>query len=207
MTDPMSAIPTWEDCHAAGMTAHQAAVARGSCKTSAYGWSARAGVKWADGRYTIAAARPARKLAPLWQDCWNRGLTARQAMAEIGTLSLEQAKRWASSMGVSWPPDPLMKYGYPNVVDLPRLPPITDPAELDPVACREMWAAMVAHHLNDLACGMLAIKQGSKPRAVTERERAETKRWVRSKDFSICATLAGIDPEATRDRLHARGLL
>lgn len=56
--------PTWEECHAAGMTARQAAEARGVTYSAAYQWAAKAEKKWADG-YTpevrAAHAERARK--------------------------------------------------------------------------------------------------------------------------------------------------
>lgn len=46
----LSRVPTWAECHAAGMTASQAAQARGRHKSCATAWARRRGLRFADGR-------------------------------------------------------------------------------------------------------------------------------------------------------------
>ena len=43
--------PTWPELHAMGMTARQAAEARGVNVRTAYGWAERQGVKWKRGTW------------------------------------------------------------------------------------------------------------------------------------------------------------
>lgn len=200
--------PTWDTCWQAGMTAHQAAIARNSRTQAAYAWSSANGKKWASNqRGNINASGQVRKLEPLWRDCWQRGLTARQAMAELDVSNLESAKRWANHAGVSWPTEPGVNTGYPNKADPPRLPPITNPADLDATACARMWACKIGLMLQNLTGQAVVMSQGARPRDVTDLARQDAASWFKSRDFAAIASMIGIDPEATRDRLKKRGAL
>ncbi len=206
--EPTPPRPSWLECWRLGMTAQQAADARGVNMRAAYQWASYTHSTWANARRgNKNAAGQTRALSPLWHDCHKRGLTARQAMAELGVTSLESAKRWASRFGVVWPPDLDVNTGYPNKVDLPRLPPITDPAELDAEACRRMWACKIGLMLQDLTGTAVVLSQGSRPRAVTKRDRNAARYWFRSRDFDAIASMIGLDPQAVRDRLQQKGAL
>ncbi len=86
-------IPLWADCHARGMTAQEAAQARGVPIQNAYNWANRNSI-------SFDSLRKRRRQA--WIDCHAAGMTAPAAARRLG-LSKVAAYKWAASNGKKWP--------------------------------------------------------------------------------------------------------
>ncbi len=69
--------------------------------------------------------------------------------------------------------------------------------------CRALWCECLSLLIDDALRGV--PKEGGKSAEVCIRETEETRRYltIRNRDFDTVCTFAGVDPEATRDRLSA----
>ena len=87
-------IPSWEECHAQGMTAPEAAAARGVLVQAARDWSSKNGTPFVSVHSKKDAA---------WRKCHDAGKTAPEAARALGK-SVWGAHSWALRRNLKWPP-------------------------------------------------------------------------------------------------------
>ncbi|WP_420415905.1 hypothetical protein [Marinovum algicola] len=78
--------------------------------------------------------------------------------------------------------------------DLPRLPPIEDPHELDPWQCRKLWVAALIVKIN-IAFGGPDPSLGQSKANERAAERRRMREWLGSRAFHAECALAGLDGE------------
>lgn len=79
-----------------------------------------------------------------------------------------------------------------RVRDLPPLPPIEDPSELDPWQCRRLWIAVLIVKLN-IAFGGPDPSLGQQKPQARKAERRRMLDWLGSPAFHAECALAGFD--------------
>lgn len=75
--------PSWAELHARGMTAAEAAAARGKTQIAAYQWASKAGVKWRSAR-PVSTVQPRMHVGP----------TARRIIAAMLIATRSDAAEW-----------------------------------------------------------------------------------------------------------------
>ena len=93
-------VPTWRECHAAGMTAQQAANHRNAKLHAAYSWATATGNSWAPAERPRGQSLPTELLLILLSE----GKTGRQA-ATITGRAYRSLIEWARARGLSWARD------------------------------------------------------------------------------------------------------
>jgi hypothetical protein len=123
-------------------------------------------------------------MLPGWRELHAQGLTAVQAAAARGA-SVESAYQWAGRNGVLWARRPAEV-----VVELPALPPIGDPRDLDVTACRKLWQSVLIEQARALGYSQRCERHVTPAR---RREAEAVKRWFDGRDGAEVCDLAGVD--------------
>ncbi|MGA0615933.1 hypothetical protein [Paracoccus sp. KR1-242] len=115
---------TWQQCHAAGMTAPEAAAAMGMSEFTAYRWARKNGVRWTNRKrgssreHMVAISRSKARLQGIrraaerrnkipingwtWAQLFEAGFTGPEA-ARVRGMTKESAYAWADRRGLEWP--------------------------------------------------------------------------------------------------------
>lgn len=79
--------------------------------------------------------------------------------------------------------------------------PVYDDRDLCPVACRQLFAAVVREALHQVESGVEAGRYG-RSEANAARLRDEARAWFRTAQFEVICDLADLDPDRVRAQLR-----
>ena len=193
---PKPGLPSWLECHAQGMTADQARLARGCDISSARQWARKNGLKWAGAHDEVLAAREAK-----WEKCCADGMTSTEAAAALG-VSRKAANVWAFRRGKQWAPA-RGKYNNRSVdpagiVDQPY----DEAADVDAAKkCLRLWRCVMHEKLRDALNGTTPGQHSAYSASARDVRRARA--WFGSDDFYAVCLLIDFDPVRVLKFYHA----
>lgn len=178
---------SWAECHALGITAKEAAEARGSSPKAARAWARHHGLKFATAAKVIHDAEVSAGFAR----CMAAGMTAPEAARELGSKK-STAHSWAGRQKppLKWP-GINSKYRHRAIDPAEDLPPLSE-CEIDPVKCLDMWCEVLGVGLFDALDGQPIDCKIPKVRIARD--------WFGSADFNTVCNLIGVEPSRVAAR-------